>query len=437
MADRYYVCASATQRAGIMSALRARHPEAVLLPVDDAWVLRKTLLAEMPGTSSAVIGSQCGGIEPINLASALVADGHAREVNLVAHHATGSLRSRARRSGIDNVLEEDEIVSTARVERRRQAEGSVAEAPTRVVDSGDPLDLDEVEGMTPPPPARAARPAPLPSHSSPILCFASGRGGVGKTAALATAAHILADWGLRVCVVDLDLSFGNAFSFFGLDGPADLSVLGDGRPCTAEACARCGRKVRDGLSLWGPCSRPELAETVAPITGELLAHVSDTCDVVLVDTSPDWGDETAAAAQMCDRLILVADERAGAVGSLARAGSLAVRLGVARTRIVRLMNRCDRRRRDEGFLARADMGLETAKSFRILDGGEEVAEILSSGHADELAHLEGDFTQSVAAFIAQMMSELGKLPSHADAAKALQGGKRKSWSFLSFRREAS
>lgn len=462
MSERCYVCADAAHGRAIAEVLRRERPSAILLPVEDSWTARTALLAELPGTSSVVVGAGCRGVEPVNLASALVRDGHAREVALVAEQASGSLRSRARKAGVDRVIDQGEITGAVRAGGAgRLAEGSVpgpsartAPAAERESPTGGGLGPRQTaaEGACSrrqAPPARArdenhaagsARPltsTPQPPHACPILCFASGRGGVGKTAAVVTTAHVLAGWGMHVAVCDLDLSFGNAFSFLGLDGPADISSLAGQGDGWRERCIRCGRRAGEGVSVWGPCSEPELAETVTPLTSDLLACLSNEFDVVLVDTSSDWGDEVAAAAQICDRLVLVADERAGAVGSLARAGSLAVRLGVARTRIVRLMNRCDRRRRDEGFLARADVGLETARSFRVLDGGDEVSEILSAGHADELARLEGDYTQSIATFSAQILSELGRLPDCDEARKALQGGKRRGRSFMGLRREAS
>jgi pilus assembly protein CpaE len=272
-----------------------------------------------------------------------------------------------------------------------------------------------------------------------MLAFVSGRGGVGKTAIVATSALVAASWGMRVAVVDLDLAFGNLFGVLGMSGPADLSPLSGAAPgaAQAEAIVRCGRKVCERVALWGPCEHAELAETVQPHAATLLSVLSSRYDLVLVDTSTTWGDAIAQAVQTCDRLVIVGDQRAGAVSSLARAGNLAVRLGVARTRIMRLMNRCDPRHRDEGFLARADVGLECARNLRVVDGGDEVAELLSAGLAQELSVLECDFTDSLSTALAQMLSELGCLPDDPRAARALEGRRRLSRGLFGRGREAS
>jgi pilus assembly protein CpaE len=260
----------------------------------------------------------------------------------------------------------------------------------------------------------------VPAHACPIVTLASGRGGVGKTTLSVVAACVASSWGLRVGLVDLDLSFGNAFSFMGLAGPGDLAEFAQSSGDERERAIRSARKAADGLTLWGPCARPELAEVVVPQVGALLSRVSKEVDLVIVDTSSDWGDEVAVACQMADRLVLVADERAGAVASLSRAGALAVRLGVARTRIERVMNRCDRKRRDEGFLARADMGLEVARAHRVVDGGIDVSELLSAGQASELVAMDDGFSASVASWIASTLSELGALPDVPEARKAAE-----------------
>ena len=109
--------------------------------------------------------------------------------------------------------------------------------------------------------------------------------------------------------------------------------------------------------------------------------------------------------------------------SLAAAG-LAVRLGIARTRIVRLMNGCDPKMRDESFVARAAVGLECAREVRVPDGGLEVVELLATGGSSELATLDGAMPRAVAHGLAAVLKELGRLPEGDAPARALAGGKR-------------
>lgn len=311
--QRWYVCADGEGATWLASAVSQVHGTRDVRVGSDPWELRKALLAELPGSSSVAILTGCQGMEPINLAAALVRDAHAREVVLVCDGATGSLRSRARRAGVTRVVEASELASAVRVGAKGQEHGKAparkASAWTAGGESDQMGDLDEPDclGMTAP-----SRPV-TGMPQAPVLVFASGRGGVGKTTLVAVAAHVAESWGMRVAIVDFDLAFGNLFGFLGLDGPADLAPLGAVREDLPSAIVRCGRKVDDSVALWGPCVRPELAETVQPHAGSILRTLSSRYDLVLVDTSTTWGDAIAQGVQCCDRLLLVADERAGAV----------------------------------------------------------------------------------------------------------------------------
>ena len=173
------------------------------------------------------------------------------------------------------------------------------------------------------------------------------------------------------------------------------------------------------LSVMGPCGRPEMAERVAPVVSGLIAVLANEFDLVVVDTSTTWTDAVAQAAQACDRLLLVSDDTRPSPASLARVASLAVRLGVARTRIMRVTNRCDPRSRPDVLLHRADVGLETAREFRVLEGGDETGEFVAAGHVADLAVLQGDLPDSVATLLAKVLEEVGRLPDVDDAHTSL------------------
>lgn len=273
--------------------------------------------------------------------------------------------------------------------------------------------------------------------SAPRLVLVSGRGGVGKSAIAALMAATAASWGMEVALLDLDLAFGNLFGYFGLDGPADLTPVASAG--IAEELSHCGRGVAERLTLFGPCEKPEFSDTVAPLTSEILAELSRTHDLVVVDGGTSWGDAVAQAVQGADRLLVCSDERAGAIGTLSRVALLAVRLGVARTRICRLLNRCDPRHRDEGFISRADAGFETARPLSIYEGGIEVPELMSAGHAPELVDLPNPFSESVARHLAQILAELGVLPEDERARKAAgeRGHAKRSEAFPFFKALAS
>ncbi|MCI1666373.1 MAG: hypothetical protein LKI25_08470 [Atopobiaceae bacterium] len=431
MTDHIWLACATGDVSDIERTVLESDPDAEVRCFTDPFTLRRSLLDTMPGAASAVVCDMGDDLpSAVNIAAALVSDGHAERVVLAVHAPSGSLRSRARRAGIASVWDRDESTKAVRAGESRCGRGALAgNASARAAEGSDACadDLDEPDGLACRADVPRAAPAlcPLKGEHGPIVTLVSGRGGVGRTAIAAVAAYVASGWGMSVALVDLDLSFGNVAGYLGVGNPADLaSVASCGGDVSSAVVASCGRRVADSLALWGPCALPELAETVQPYVAEMLFELSRTHGLVIVDTSSAWGDSCAQAVQVCDRLLVCADERAGAIASVARAAALSVRLGVARTRIVRLMNRCDPKHRDEGFLARADLGLETARTVRVMDGGDEVAELLSAGHADELAASTGEFPTSVAAMLAKVLSELGCLPDTEDAKACLDGSRR-------------
>lgn len=384
---------------------------------DDPDALRRLSAASDPGSLGVVVGPAGQGISDINLAAAIANDGNVARVVLAARRVSGSLRSRAARAGIDLVVDLDEVVR-----ERDDGPGAVEAGPAGLL---SPV-------LVPEAPASTAGDAPR----APVLVLCSGRGGVGKTALATCTAVIAARWGLRVCLLDLDLSCGNAYSCFGLGGGGDLATLGRGM-VSAEALARVCVSAAPGVSLAGPCARPEMAEVAAPCAGELVERAASGHDLVVVDTSTTFSEAVAQAAQRADRLVLVSDGRPGSLSSVARMSGLAVRLGVARTRIARLENRADPRERPDRSLGRAEVGLEAARSYRVVDGGREVADYLASGRAVELCEPGYPFSDSLAAALAQIMAELGRLPECDEARRAYEAPRHlRRRPFFGARREA-
>ena len=388
--------------------------------VQDVDELRRRAL-DHPGTVWALVGSLSGGVSDINAAAAIAADGCARSVSVVRRDASGSLRSRAARAGIDLVIDPSEL-EPSRAPKMMGAGPSEAAVPSEGLPKAHPT----VGHVIPAPPPVRGR--------APVIVFCSGRGGVGKTALAAAACVAAASWGMRVCALDLDLSCGNLFSCFGVPGAFDLTRL-----CEGEGVARpetIGVAACERVRVAGPCERPELADIVMPRTSEIIASCASAFDLVVVDTSTTFTEAGAQAAQLADRLLIVSGPGQGATASLARASGLAVRLGVARTRIARLENFADPRGRGASRLACAEVGLEAARQFSVVDGGEEVRELLCAGQAAQLLELGVPFAESTATMLAQVLAELGQLPECEAARRTLDAGGAHKRSFFGRKREA-
>lgn len=470
---RWLAYARLSLRPEIEKELSARHPGCAIRWMDAPEEMREALLHAMPGQFGALVGPAQGMSAPINLAAAIAHDAHAASVILAQPAPSGSLRSRAARAGITQVIaleRPDDAASAGKADICDEG-SSVPRGPVLAAERRPPApeepgrfaDLEEVDVQ----PAKDAAPhqevpherqesrlriahpaideAPphieVPSSQGPnpcpVLCIASGRGGVGKSALSCIMAATGARWGLKVALMDFDLASGNDYAYFGLPGPAALDPLGDAGAADARGIAACGRMAAPGVSLWGPCERPENAELVAPLAGALLVQAMRQSDLVIIDAATAWTDAVAQAAQICDRLLLVCPEYGGAASSLSRIGALAVRLGVARTRIVRVVNLADPKKSGETFIDRADVGLEAARTLHVFDGGQEAEELMLEGHAAQLAAQDSDLSRSAAACLAQILQELGRLPDCNEARRAAEQHSRSSRKgFFSRRKEA-
>lgn len=463
-----WVClAKERERDMIRKALEDYAPSARVVFVDSAGELRTWARDAAPGIQVA-IGPTDEGPSLLNVVAAVAHDGKASQIVVVSPHPSREFEQRAQILGVKAVLDsssyEDEITDGL-----DELELQSDEVPTLVMDvmsselrqsldrlplldreselrddaavepviasegnvPNQPVDLDEAKGSRNrgnelSDPSTQTN----PSYNAPVIVFVSGRGGVGKTSVVAAMAVAAASWGMRVGLLDLDLSCGNLYSCFGLPGPADLGSVMLEKPLTPEELLVCGRPAAERIMLWGSCERPEMADAVYPQIKPIIDTVATHSDLVLVDTGTTFTDAVAQAVQQCDRLVLVVDGRPGSSVAQARLGGLAVRLGVARTRIARLANKCGRRGRGEPLINRAEVGLETARPLRVLDGGPEVADCLGEGKVQDLVDLGSRFAESSAESLAKMLSELGCLPEAPQARRLLERRPQRSmWSF--------
>lgn len=459
----WVACCAHDARNDMQRAIFSKEADAQIIYVADAARMRAIFQEEEPRKVAAAIGLTREGVSDINLAAALVQDGRAREVLLIGRNLSGSLRSRAARAHVNAVIDLRSLSSLAAVPvvDDKPLSGNampsplpIQSKPTRTAVASSISETARRKGQPHAAAVRVGKGEQMPDEQSgaPVLAISSGRGGVGKTTIAALLATVAGIWGLRVALIDLDLACGNLFCQFGLPRAPVLDRLSPELTNTAMPASSLGGSVSsvetndllamgvsaaERVTLWGPCSKPELSERVSPQITTLVTALKGSADLVIVDTSATCTDAVAQVFQLCDRLLLVHDEMAGGIGSLARTSALAVRLGVARTRIVRVANHGDRRSRFDLTCGRAEMGLETARAFRVLDGGEEVADYLAAGKAEELAVLDSDLVSSLRQMLSQILEELGCLPDCEEAHRVFEHTRQRKRRFGLLKRKAS
>lgn len=279
--------------------------------------------------------------------------------------------------------------------------------------------------------------------TAPLISFVSGRGGMGKTALCACMASLAAHMGFRVALLDFDLACGNLSLCFGDRQVSDLARLLDNSfagaadtSCVSdEALAKVGFCISDKLCLWGPVERAEMQELVSPYLGQLMNYVRRTFDMVFVDTSTTFTDAVAQAVQASARVMIVHDDLPDALHGLAKTSALAVRLGVARGRIARIENFSNPHSRVDLDFGRNEVGLEGAESYKVLDGGMNVHELMATGHVLELVDSKNNFVRSTQALLTELVHDLSLTPAHSLLDQTVPAPRKRKIKLALFRRD--
>lgn len=208
-------------------------------------------------------------------------------------------RQRVERPALGVVLLRDHVEVDVLAEAMRAGiREVVAAGDPAAVDAACARSLDLTRRLNPAAPAAGAQ----------VITVFAGKGGVGKSTIATNLAVTLAAGGRRrVCLVDLDLQFGDVGILLQL--PPDHSL--------ADAVAMAGRLDEDGVrSLLTPY-RPGIDALLAPagpaegdqvsreLVTELLGVLGPMYDFIVVDTPPYVSDQVLAALDRTDWFALV------------------------------------------------------------------------------------------------------------------------------------
>ncbi len=232
------------------------------------------MLEADPTETLVVIGPDTPIADALTFASTLRMTRPAVGVILVRTHVDVALLTHALRAGVREVVPADDAAALVAACRRSY------EISKRLV-------------STAPPPAE-----PEQAREGKVVTVFAAKGGCGKTSFAVNLGVALANEpGVRVCVVDLDLAFGDVAISVQLD-PARTIV--DALPMaghldTTGASSLLTRYKPNLEMLLAPVTPGDAEKVPPPLVGELLRVLSGIFDFVVVDTPAQFSEHVLVA----------------------------------------------------------------------------------------------------------------------------------------------
>ncbi len=151
--------------------------------------------------------------------------------------------------------------------------------------------------------------SPVDQEAGKIVVIAAVKGGVGRTTLAANVAAALHHHGQRVCLVDLDLEFGDVALSLKLDPVRTLvdAVEADIPEDTEDPLDLLKTEFLPGFDcILAPVDPRSALALPQDLTADLLPALAETYDYVVVDTSAHQTVQVSAALRAADRILLVA-----------------------------------------------------------------------------------------------------------------------------------
>jgi len=142
-----------------------------------------------------------------------------------------------------------------------------------------------------------------------VLTVWSPKGGVGKTTVAVNIGLALAERGARrVCLVDLDLAFGDVAITMQLFPTHSIEhAIGSEDAIDAELVDGLLTRHEDSLMVLAAPSHPDVRDRVsATLVSQVIRTLKRTFDYIVIDTAPAFDEQTLTALDETDDIVIVA-----------------------------------------------------------------------------------------------------------------------------------
>ncbi len=181
-------------------------------------------------------------------------------------------------------------------------------------------------------------------HQGRIVTVFSPKGGVGKTTVSVNLALALADRGARkVCLVDLDLAFGDVAITLQLFPSHTIEhAIGSEDAIDAPLLETLLTRHADSVMVLAAPNHPDVRERVTPmLVSRVLKALRDSFDYIVVDTAPAFDEQTLTALDETDECVIVATLDVPTLKNVKVALETLEMLDIAREHRHLLLNRAD------------------------------------------------------------------------------------------------
>ena len=181
-------------------------------------------------------------------------------------------------------------------------------------------------------------------HQGRIVTIFSPKGGVGKTTVSVNLALALADRGARkVCLVDLDLAFGDVAITLQLFPSHTIEhAIGSEDAIDAPLLESLLTRHADSVMVLAAPNHPDVRERVTPmLVSRILKALRDSFDFIVVDTAPAFDEQTLTALDETDECVIVATLDVPTLKNVKVALETLEMLDIARDHRHLLLNRAD------------------------------------------------------------------------------------------------
>lgn len=242
-------------------------------------------LAARPDESLVLFGPECDVENALEFAAAQRVMRPELGVILIRRRVDSSLLAQAMRAGVREVVRAGS--DSALIDACRRSQTITAQVVTRV---------------------KHATPTASSSEPGQVVTVFSAKGGCGKTTIATNLAAALAADKRRVCLVDLDLPFGDVAIMLQLFLERTIA---DAVTMTGHMDELGVRSIvsthSSGLDVLVAPLEPADAERITPaLVTDLLTQLKQMYEVVVVDTPPAFTEAVLAALDMTDLYLLVA-----------------------------------------------------------------------------------------------------------------------------------